>query len=35
VWLLLGLAIYAFYGRTHSRVGRGLDGHAEANAVGD
>jgi basic amino acid/polyamine antiporter, APA family len=35
VWLLLGLAIYAFYGRTHSRVGRGLDGHAEANAMGD
>ena len=25
VWLILGLAIYFLYGRTHSRVGRGLD----------
>jgi APA family basic amino acid/polyamine antiporter len=25
VWLVLGLAIYFLYGRTHSRVGRGLE----------
>ena len=30
VWLILGFAIYFLYGRTHSRVGRGLDGHAAA-----
>ena len=25
VWLIIGLAIYFLYGRTHSRVGRGLE----------
>jgi APA family basic amino acid/polyamine antiporter len=30
VWLIIGFLIYFLYGRTHSRVGRGLDGHAPA-----
>ena len=30
VWLVIGFLIYFLYGRTHSRVGRGLDGHAPA-----
>jgi APA family basic amino acid/polyamine antiporter len=30
IWLLIGLAIYAVYGRTHSRLRRGEVAHSEA-----
>jgi APA family basic amino acid/polyamine antiporter len=34
VWLVVGMAIYLFYGRSHSRLARGRDSEV-AKALGE